>query len=292
MVYRNHTMDEDEFEYYLFEKNLQGDIVAVYDEYGFAAVTYTYDAWGNVTETLYDTTSNGQYNSFRYRGYFYDEETGLYYLNSRYYDPAIGRFLNADVYVSTGTGFSGYNMFAYCDNNPVKYTDELGYNWFSSWCEDVSNWWEDTREWMDKYLLNADGSYSLHDSDRFENPDSFHDQVLAVKASGPSYDLLEGNLGLGSLSSDFLTAGWEGENWDLSLFDLGHAEISAEVKNGDLSLGAKASIWSPSISFELFGFTIELGAELGSVGGEINTSKNGFQFSASSGWGISFGISW
>ena len=126
MVYRNHTMDEDEFEYYLFEKNLQGDIVAVYDEYGFAAVTYTYDAWGNVTETLYDTTSNGQYNSFRYRGYFYDEETGLYYLNSRYYDPATGRFLNADIYVSTGQGLGGYNMYAYCLNEPVFRKDSLG----------------------------------------------------------------------------------------------------------------------------------------------------------------------
>ena len=68
MAYRNNGMDEDKFEYFIFKKNLQGDIIAVYDEYGFAAVTYTYDAWGNVTETLYDTTSNGQYNSFRYRG--------------------------------------------------------------------------------------------------------------------------------------------------------------------------------------------------------------------------------
>ena len=126
MVYRNHTMEDGVFEYYIFEKNLQGDIVAVYDEYRNAVVKYTYDAWGNVTETLYDTTSNGQYNSFRYRGYFYDEDLGLYYLNSRYYDPAIGRFINADVYVSTGQGLAGFNMYAYCRNEPVFKRDSLG----------------------------------------------------------------------------------------------------------------------------------------------------------------------
>ena len=126
MAYRNHTMDEDEFEYYIFEKNLQGDIVAVYDEYRNAVVKYTYDAWGNVTETLYDTTSNGQYNSFRYRGYFYDEDTELYYLNSRYYDPATGRFLNPDIYVNANGDLTGFNMYAYCSNNPVMGVDETG----------------------------------------------------------------------------------------------------------------------------------------------------------------------
>ena len=126
MAYRNSSMSAGVFEYYIFEKNLQGDIVAVYDEYGFAAVTYTYDAWGNVTETLYDTTSNGQYNSFRYRGYFYDEETGLYYLNSRYYDPATGRFLNPDIYVNANGDLTGFNMYAYCSNNPVMFVDPNG----------------------------------------------------------------------------------------------------------------------------------------------------------------------
>ena len=114
------------FEYYIFEKNLQGDITAVYDEYGGIIVEYTYDAWGNVTKTLYDTTSNGQYNSFRYRGYFYDEETGLYYLNSRYYDPAIGRFLNADVFINANGDLTGFNMYAYCSNNPVMGYDPTG----------------------------------------------------------------------------------------------------------------------------------------------------------------------
>ena len=65
----------------------------------------------------------------RYRGYYYDRETGFYYLNSRYYDPKIGRFINADSYVSTGQGIVGYNMFAYCGNNPVNASDPMGDFW-------------------------------------------------------------------------------------------------------------------------------------------------------------------
>ena len=68
----------------------------------------------------------GKTNPLRYRGYVYDEETGLYYLQSRYYDPEMGRFINSDVFVSTGQGFIGNNMFAYCLNNPCIYYDDLG----------------------------------------------------------------------------------------------------------------------------------------------------------------------
>ena len=129
MMYRNSTMGEGVFEYYIFAKNLQGDIIAVYNSNGTKLVSYKYDAWGNVTRIY----SNGgdstavRYNSFRYRGYFYDEETGLYYLNSRYYDPAIGRFLNPDIYVNANGDLTGFNMYAYCSNNPVMGYDPTGY---------------------------------------------------------------------------------------------------------------------------------------------------------------------
>jgi len=68
----------------------------------------------------------GAANPFRYRGYYYDIETGFYYLNSRYYDPAVGRFINADSYATTGQGVLGSNMFAYCLNNPVNRVDQSG----------------------------------------------------------------------------------------------------------------------------------------------------------------------
>lgn len=91
------------------------------------AVEYTYDAWGRVLSITGSKASTvGRYNPLRYRGYVYDNETELYYLQSRYYDPAWGRFINADGYASTGQGFAGNNAFAYCNNNPVMYFDAAG----------------------------------------------------------------------------------------------------------------------------------------------------------------------
>ena len=120
------------FDAYFFEKNVQGDIIGVYNSTGKKIGAYTYDAWGKCSlsgangNTILEDKVVAFYNPFRYRGYYYDVETGLYYLQSRYYNPEWGRFLNADGYVSTGTGMLGYNMFAYCNNNPVMLVDSEG----------------------------------------------------------------------------------------------------------------------------------------------------------------------
>ena len=129
MQYRTTSYAEGVFDTYWFEKNLQGDIVAVYNDAGTLLVTYAYDAWGYLLSTKYSNggaSTAAQYNPFRYRGYYRDSETGFYYLNSRYYDPNTGRFVNADGYVSTGQGLRGYNMYSYCNNNPVMYIDGSG----------------------------------------------------------------------------------------------------------------------------------------------------------------------
>ena len=132
LQYRQNSYAAGEFDTYYFEKNIFGDIVAIYTEEGVKIGSYTYDAWGNCTTTVVsgNTTLESaivrNYNPFRYRGYYYDTETQLYYLQSRYYNPTWGRFLNADGYLSTGTGLLGYNMYAYCNNNPVMYMDESG----------------------------------------------------------------------------------------------------------------------------------------------------------------------
>ena len=112
---------------YYYATNIQGDVTAILDTTGTAVVEYTYDAWGNpltTTGSLADTL--GKLNSLRYRGYLYDAETELYYLQSRYYNPKTGRFINADSYASTGQGLLGNNMFAYCNNNPANYFDSCG----------------------------------------------------------------------------------------------------------------------------------------------------------------------
>ena len=116
---------------YAYVKSLQGDIVAILDENGNAVVSYGYDAWGaplwctgELAETL------GKVQPFRYRGYVFDEETGLYYLRSRYYNPGWGRFVNADSYIGKMTMLS-HNLFLYCHNSPIFRIDASG-------CEDTT----------------------------------------------------------------------------------------------------------------------------------------------------------
>ena len=122
-------------EKFYYGTNLQGDIVAIYNSSGSRIYTYEYDAWGNVirsTSTGSAANTVGYYNPFRYRGYYYDTESGLYYLNSRYYNPNWGRFINADhadVIAATPMDLTDKNLFAYCDNNPVTRKDDGGAFW-------------------------------------------------------------------------------------------------------------------------------------------------------------------
>ena len=112
------------FTTYYYVLNLQGDVVKLIDQDGAVAAAYAYDAWGNI---LSQSGSMASANPLRYRGYYYDSETGFYYLQSRYYDPATRRFINADVYSSTDSSDAvSCNMFAYCNNNPIIASDENG----------------------------------------------------------------------------------------------------------------------------------------------------------------------
>ncbi len=139
-----YEFDEDLWEYlgeetaytccegtYYYITNLQGDVIALVDESGNLAATYTYDAWGKSINTGYlDCIASA--NPLRYRGYVYDNETGFYYLQSRYYDPVKGRFISpdaVDVLTATPMGLTDKNLFAYCDNNPVVRADSGGDFW-------------------------------------------------------------------------------------------------------------------------------------------------------------------
>lgn len=113
---------------YLYRKNIQGDITHIIDLSGNIVVKYAYDAWGNYA-VLKDTNNLAEINPFRYRGYYYDTETGLYYLKTRYYDPEVGRFINSDdvtVLNNTINRINGLNLYSYCYNNPIYYIDTSG----------------------------------------------------------------------------------------------------------------------------------------------------------------------
>ena len=120
---------------YYYVLNAQGDVAAILNSSGKLAASYDYDAWGNCT--VYDSSDAaiGDLNPLRYRGYYYDAETGFYYLQSRYYDFANCRFINADGLFADS--FIGTNLFAYCMNNPVNMSDHTGH--WPQWLKNVAS---------------------------------------------------------------------------------------------------------------------------------------------------------
>ena len=118
---------------YYYRRNIQGDVVGIYSSGGYIVARYVYDAWGN--HKIYDANNNevtstshiGYINPIRYRGYYFDVETGLYYLQTRYYDPETGRFLNSDaIEYLAPEQLGGLNLYAYCNDNPVMDADPTG----------------------------------------------------------------------------------------------------------------------------------------------------------------------
>ena len=145
-----YSTDGATFDTYYYVLNLQGDVVKLIQANGHIVAQYTYDAWGNVSSS----GRLAEINPLRYRGYYYDSETGFYYLQSRYYDPANRRFINADSYQSTGQGFIGTNMFAYCNNSPILFVDHDGND------AEAVGWWASTMWW----LCAADGPIPVGDA--------------------------------------------------------------------------------------------------------------------------------
>ncbi len=114
---------------YYYIKNAQNDVTAIADSSGKVVANYHYDAWGKLLEVTGTNTDIANANPIRYRSYYYDSDTELYYLNTRYYSPDMCRFINADSYIQTGQDILDKNTFAYCGNNPVMRADDGGEIW-------------------------------------------------------------------------------------------------------------------------------------------------------------------
>ena len=191
--------------FYYYVKNLQGDVTQIRDENNNLIASYVYDAWGKVLSVTENNTNNiGAKNAIRYRGYYYDAESNLYYLNARYYDPQIKRFINPDAILGANGGLVGYNMYAYCNNDPVDYSDLSG-NRMVLRPEDAivkTNDKVEKNQYEEKPYIenfkNSDGTYSLMDNRRLHKNNPLHSQLIVFGAETPEFDLTEGDVTLGT----------------------------------------------------------------------------------------------
>ena len=155
------------------------------DSSGNTVVEYTYDSWGKLiatTGSLANTVGANQ--PFRYRGYVYDEETGWYYLQSRYYDPTTCRFISADVLLSTGQGVLGHNSFAYCNNNTVSMTDDGG---DAPWSWLLKDWGYIHRKVQDRICKNRETCFMNYpcSTGMIDIVDISNNRIWEVKSCGP-----------------------------------------------------------------------------------------------------------
>ncbi len=145
---------------YYYITNLQGDVMYMVDETGDEVASYDYDPYGKL---IYSTGRMVEINPLRYRSYYYDNDTDFYYVSSRYYDSSVCRFVNYDGYTSTGQGYIGHNMFAYCGNDPINRVDPSGYGFFGDlWnkitdvVDDACKWVADKVEQVSEFINNED----------------------------------------------------------------------------------------------------------------------------------------
>ncbi|WP_160316123.1 RICIN domain-containing protein [Acetobacterium bakii] len=166
---------------YYYIRNIQNDIIGIVDAEGKVVVNYCYDSWGkliSITGDYKDTV--GLKNSFRYRGYYYDNESGFYYLNSRYYDPETGRFINPDIIMGVGDKDPmAYNLFVYCNNNPVNRQDPSGRSLSDLW-----NWIKSTVKTILKMINNVFEQQQKNGQGQIHNP--FNGEISGGGGGGNS----------------------------------------------------------------------------------------------------------
>ena len=263
------------------------------------AARYTYDAWGkpltitdgNGVDVSEDPNHIANLNPLRYRGYYWDSETGLYYCQSRYYDPETGRFINADGMVDTGQGIIGNNMFAYCLNNPVNRLDPSG----QASSQEIQNIIDELLKRKKSTgktladLLNVKRAeaaaraapkpnsfqrdFALYDSRRFDPLKLFHEQIFGGSFSGPTANLKDHELGLAALDISLYKGGWQWKYVELNPLNAGQASAYLGKGKNYFGLGAMATAWAPDFTLKINGWEITLGADVGSIGAILGVHK-------------------
>lgn len=244
---------------YYYVKNLQNDVIAIVNTSGNIVVEYEYDDWGDVYAYGSMASTVGAVNPIRYRSYYYDTDTGFYYLQTRYYDPAIRRFINADGNVNANGDIIGFNMYAYCGNNPVMYSDPTG----------KIAWWVVAIVVVS--VIAIDHALAKHAPDGIalddDNDDgAFKDKILYAEGSGATIEE-NGDFTLVDLNIGVYNGVSETEYGNISVTNFLTAQATAQadftgVPSVDAKFVASAYTMSYSKSFNVFGKTIEFSGNL------------------------------
>lgn len=192
---------------YIYERNIQGDVLRIYRKDSLSLVAeYHYDAYGNHVVVNRTEEKIGDINPFRYRGYYFDSETGWYYLNARYYSPAMGRFISPDelsILDETKSQINGLNLYMYCGDNPVMNIDPSG-----------RDWWADLWKGIATFIIGAVVVTAV--------------ALVSVVTAGTAVPVLVG-AGIGFLTAGTISFVSEGMQcgWDMSKFNYGNVLTSA-----------------------------------------------------------------
>ena len=260
---------------YRYQRNAHGDTTALLNQSGDIVRCYTYeDAFGTSTYSADDT------NPFRYAGQYYDRESQSYYLRARSYLPRYGRFSQQDTHWNTGNMLygdnpvtlngrqipnysaisQGLNFYTYCADNPVALHDPMG----------------------------TKAKHALYNQPK---RNSSYGQAFPYEFSKPSFNIGlndevgEGgfSIGLGSVEIGLMDAGWEWQYAELSLFKMGTLNAGLELSATDGFVAeAKATAWSPSVSFTIWGVVFTIQVDVIAVGGtvEIDPVRNKYKIGA------------
>ncbi|MCY6370630.1 RHS repeat domain-containing protein [Clostridium ganghwense] len=266
---------------YYYIRNAQGDIIGLYDKTGAEVVKYSYDSWGNLI-SINDTSNKdvGEKNPYRYRGYRYDNETKLYYLQSRYYNPEWGRFINADAIAGSVGELLGHNIFAYCKNNVVNMSDPSGFRAIFTLGEETEEMREASLELMKKEALQ---SSSRHNVKKIKSS-----QICDKSGDEKYIKFGKVNKESSSIGGTFELSGIEAyvpADYGMSITEkILNAEGGFSIwtpNDGAIGVGGglKASVFKTSIlfgSFDIFGYNVSFEGEIEifSIGAEASLGLN------------------